>query len=319
MSILTIVFVVCLFVSEVSAYLTIRRESSMFIDEARGTDKLQVNMDVIFPKAPCDVLSLDAQDVMGNHEVDIHGNMFKYRLSKEGTVLEKVEMQGSHLHSMSSLTRHFSFEYNNEDVARIKARVVAEEGCRVTGFLRVNKVPGNIHMSTHTFFPMMGNLWTENESVDISHRILHLSFGSDQDIMYVLENFRDTGIVAPLDAIERKVPLSDKGKAKPIIYEYYLKIVPTSYESAGRSTHVFQFTANSNQVTNSFLPSIYFRYDFSPVTVKFHDEKQQSFFHFMIHICAIIGGVFSAAGMLNSTIHRGVLALAKKAQLGKLG
>eukprot|EP00397_Hematodinium_sp_SG-2012_P049977 GEMP01057872.1.p1 GENE.GEMP01057872.1~~GEMP01057872.1.p1 ORF type:complete len:285 (+),score=46.97 GEMP01057872.1:220-1074(+) len=268
----------------------------MFIDEARGTDKLQVNLDIVFPKAPCDVLSLDAQDVMGNHEVDIHGNMFKYRLSKDGTVLEKIEMQGSHLHSLSSLTRHFSFEYNKEDQTRIKERVKDKEGCRVAGFLRINKVPGNIHVSTHTFFPMMGNLWSDNDSVDLSHRISHLSFGSDEDILHVLRNFRDSGIVAPLDKVERQVPLSDTGSAKPIIYEYYLKIVPTSFELMGyNATHVFQFTANSNQITNSHMPSIYFRYDFSPVTVKFHDEKEENFFQFLIHICAILGGVFSAA------------------------
>jgi len=39
----------------------------------------------------------------------------------------------------------------------------------------------------------------------------------------------------------------------------------------------------------------------------------------MVQICAIIGGVFTVAGIIDSIVHKSVTALLKKAELGKLG
>jgi len=60
------------------------------------------------------------------------------------------------------------------------------------------------------------------------------------------------------------------------------------------------------------------RYDLSPVTVKF-TEFSGSIFHFVVQVCAIIGGVFTVAGIIDSIVHKSVTALLKKAELGKLG
>lgn len=32
-------------------------------------NKIKVNMDIIFPNIPCDILSVDIMDVMGEHQV----------------------------------------------------------------------------------------------------------------------------------------------------------------------------------------------------------------------------------------------------------
>lgn len=36
---------------------------------------------------PCDILTLDVEDVMGTHVVDISGALFKKRISSSGEVL----------------------------------------------------------------------------------------------------------------------------------------------------------------------------------------------------------------------------------------
>ena len=64
--------------------------------------------------------------------------------------------------------------------------------------------------------------------------------------------------------------------------------------------------------------NIVFRYDLSPVTVKF-SLKKESFFHFLVQICAIIGGIFTVAGIIDSLIHKSIIHILKKAQMGKLG
>lgn len=37
-------------------------------------------MDMVFTRLPCDILSLDAQDVMGSHSVNLEGELHKYRV-----------------------------------------------------------------------------------------------------------------------------------------------------------------------------------------------------------------------------------------------
>ena len=51
------------------------------------------------------------------------------------------------------------------------------------------------------------------------------------------------------------------------------------------------------------LPGVFFIYDISPIKVKF-TEKQQSFTYFLTSLCAIVGGVFTVAGMLDSCLFR---------------
>jgi len=86
----------------------------------------------------------------------------------------------------------------------------------------------------------------------------------------------------------------------------------------GNPLHVYQFTANSNKIVNQQMPSLYLRYDFSPVTVRYQ-ETQEHFSHFLVQICAVIGGIFTVAGILDTLLHKSIVHLAKKAQLGKLG
>merc|ERR1719156_262259 len=97
-----------------------RWDSEMLIDESKTEEKLQINLDITMPVMPRELLSFDAQDVMGSHEVDAHGNLFKERLTSKGDVIAREEMKGSTYAASSTLTRHFSFGYDNQDVDRIK-------------------------------------------------------------------------------------------------------------------------------------------------------------------------------------------------------
>jgi hypothetical protein len=59
----------------------------MLVDISHHDDRLNINIDIEFPRMPCDILSLDVQDVMGTHVVDIAGSLFKKKISKNGDVL----------------------------------------------------------------------------------------------------------------------------------------------------------------------------------------------------------------------------------------
>jgi len=61
--------------------------------------------------------------------------------------------------------------------------------------------------------------------------------------------------------------------------------------------------------------SIFF-YEMSPIRVVVH-ESRKSFFHFITQLCAIIGGVFTVSGMIDSTVFHGTKYIKKKMELGK--
>jgi len=64
------IFIVILFVSELSFYLSVEKVDHLFVDTTRG-EKLQINFDVTFQRIPCSLLSVDAMDVSGSHQLDV--------------------------------------------------------------------------------------------------------------------------------------------------------------------------------------------------------------------------------------------------------
>lgn len=51
------------------------------------------------------------------------------------------------------------------------------------------------------------------------------------------------------------------------------------------------------------LPGVFFFYELSPIMVKF-TETRKSLPHFLTQLCAILGGVFTVAGMLDRLVRR---------------
>lgn len=102
-----------------------------------------------------------------------------------------------------------------------------------------------------------------------------------------------------------------------------MKIVPTIYETLGGDVQKpFQYTFAyksfiSLSHTGRILPAIWFRYDLNPITVKYK-EHRQPFYHFLTAICAIVGGTFTVAGIIDSLVFT-AHSWYKKLEIGKLG
>ena len=87
--------------------------------------------------------------------------------------------------------------------------------------------------------------------------------------------------------------------------QYFVKVVPTVYEYANGK----KLETNQYSVTESFrpskgtqlVPSVFFMYDLSPIMVHIK-ENNRSFIHFLTSLCAIVGGVLTVAGMLDSVL-----------------
>ena len=76
------------------------------------------------------------------------------------------------------------------------------------------------------------------------------------------------------------------------------------------------------QVSFKFFISKYvdnilmFRYDLNPITVRYH-ETRPPLYHFLTTVCAIVGGTFTVAGIIDSCIFSAT-EIFKKFEIGKL-
>ena len=75
-------------------------KADLIIDMSHRDDFVNVNLDITFPKIPCDVLSVDVEDILGTHKTDVMGELHKDRLDKKGkkvneeTQLDKNSFRG---------------------------------------------------------------------------------------------------------------------------------------------------------------------------------------------------------------------------------
>ncbi|XP_075492349.1 uncharacterized protein LOC142530403 [Primulina tabacum] len=349
------IIILVLFVSEFRLYLHTVTNTKLVVDTSRG-GKLHINFDVTFPAIPCTLLSVDAMDISGERHLDIRHDIFKKRIDSHGNVvgvrqdgigapqIEKpLQKHGGRLeHNEKYCGSCFGAETSDDeccnsceevrDAYRKKGWAITNtdlidqckregfvdkvkeehgEGCNIHGSLEVNKVAGNFHFapgkSFHQLnFQLLDLLAFQIENYNISHKINKLTFGDSIP-----------GIVNPLDGVQwlQETPSG--------VYQYFIKVVPSIH------TNIRGHTIQSNQfsVTEHFkntemeltrsVPGVFFFYDLSPIKVTF-TEEHTSFLHFLTHICAIMGGVFTVAGILDSFIYHGKKALRKKQELGKL-
>jgi len=357
-SIISGIFILWLFISEFTYYLSVEVKPELYVDTSRG-EKLRINMDVVFHNLPCGYLSVDAMDISGEHQLDVDHNIFKKRLDSDGKPLQERPQRETDLGDRTATPdgkavvqplppgycgscygaeptagyccntcdqvqetyRKKGWAFVNPDGIEQCVREGFKEnlekqmgeGCEVYGYLLVNKVAGNFHfapgksfqqhhMHVHDLQPF------RTFKFNLSHTINRLSFGKEFP-----------GIINPLDGIRKADERENTGAG---MYQYFVKVVPTTYEgltTAILNTNQFSVTEHFKPVGadgSHGLPGVFFMYELSPIMVKF-TESRKSFAHFLTGVCAIIGGVFTVAGLVDSLIYHSMRSLKKKIELGK--
>lgn len=346
--------ILLLFFSELRLYLHTVTETKLLVDTSRG-GTLHINFDVTFPAVQCSLLGVDAMDISGEQHFDIRHDIFKQRLDSHGNVIDKKNLEKIGAPKIEKpLQRHggrlekdeaycgscFGAETTDDQccntceevrnaysqrgwgmtnpdlidqckregyVQQIKDE--EGEGCNIHGSLDVNKVAGNIHFATGQSFHQSNMFLTEllgleKDMSNITHKINKLAFGDQYP-----------GLVNPLDGVQW-VQQKPNG-----IYQYFLKVVPTMYTSPrGRTIQSNQFSVTEHYKSLELgrphaPPGVYFFYDISPIKVTFKEERTP-FLHFITYLCAIIGGTFTVAGIVDSFVYHGQKAL-RKQQIGK--
>ncbi|KAK2528994.1 Ergic3 [Columba livia] len=204
------------------------------------------------------------------------------------------------------------------------------EGCQVYGFLEVNKVAGNFHFApgksfqqshVHVHAVEIHDLQSFGlDNINMTHYIKHLSFGRDYP-----------GIVNPLDGTDVTAQQGDlknygdpllntkPNQTRPVSCHFWAPILLGQKKDVVR-TNQFSVTRHE-KIANGLLgdqglPGVFVLYELSPMMVKL-TEKHRSFTHFLTGVCAIVGGIFTVAGFIDSLIYHSARAIQKKIELGK--
>jgi len=184
----------------------------------------------------------------------------------------------------------------------LKEQYAEDGGCQVYGGVELNKASGHFHIVPHNnirnlksgrqggVINLMDLLSFTFDQFNISHTVNSLSFGN-----------HFPGIASPLDGEQRHV------KDTHGMYQYYVKIVPTTYERVDGS----EIESNQYSVTEHLrhlspgsgrgMPGVYFYYQVSPISAQFV-ETRKPFMQFLTSTCAIIGGTFTVMGIIDVVV-----------------
>uniref|UniRef100_A0A915IP75 DUF3456 domain-containing protein n=1 Tax=Romanomermis culicivorax TaxID=13658 RepID=A0A915IP75_ROMCU len=74
-------------------YLETDIREELFVDSSSESERVKINFDVTFPRLPCEVISVDAMDVSGDHQDDVAHNVWKISLDKNGKPIENSQIK----------------------------------------------------------------------------------------------------------------------------------------------------------------------------------------------------------------------------------
>jgi len=123
---------------------------------------------------------------MGTHFVNLGGALTKQRLDSSAKPFgELKDIEGE---KQDGSGHSHSHDYSKHvDYNRLVKAFNDKEGCHLNGYILINKVPGNFHMSSHAFSQILPRVMraTGISAIDLSHRINHISFGADVDLQVI--------------------------------------------------------------------------------------------------------------------------------------
>lgn len=117
----------------------------------------------------------------------------------------------------------------------------------------------------------------------------------------------------------------NKNNRSPTSPKHTFQVVLTSLEPRGRRAadagyDAYEYVVHSHAYVaeGGVHPAAKFSHDMSAIQIVVTEQPKQ-FYRFVTSTCAVIGGVFTVAGIVDGLVHSGRQVLKKKVDLGKQG
>ena len=188
-------------------------------------------------------------------------------------------------------------------------------GCNFSGMLLVKKVPGTLHFSARAPGHSIDYM-----NMNMSHHIHYMYFGNKPTPRRrrALADYHPLGLTPDWsDKLAGQAFISPSFGAT---YEHYLQTVLTSIEPKRNKLarfDAYEYTVQSHSYDTEDHASVKFTYKMSPIQIVV-TEKSKPLYHFVTAVCAVVGGVFTVAGILDSMVYT-AKSMKKKVDLGKQG
>lgn len=312
-TVITALILAVLFWSELNEFLAVEVVDSVTID-TRMFQKLHIRLNVTFPHLQCDEISVNTVDSSGDKHINVHGAIDLLPLDaagnlappevpvKEGECLSCQDGEDEE-HKCCNTCLALKEAYMLKDLSYFpildkSPQCKSSLGCRVSGKVVVNKVSGNVHIALGQAVVREGKLVHEFNVADVSG-----AYNTSHEIHYVAFGEPISDWQPPLDGTKKIV------KHGAYMFHYYIKLVPTIFvDRWGGDVQTNQYSvtdAGVNVVAKNGkfngLPGVFFVYDFSPFMIK-RLEKAKPWSYIFTSSCAILGGVFTVASLLEMIV-----------------
>lgn len=298
-STLVILLLLFLVIKETFVFLTPLIIKNSIVQNKYNTNQashFNFHVKVKFFNAPCPILSLDLENLLGAHVMNLRDDNIKFiRYSKNNEIIKD--------------------DFSPYQINPLEQSLKNQESCFIDAKLNLHKSAGDVHFSFHKFREVYEEIKNRNNNkgifkrLNVSHKIFKISLADEKtikkiknefgvysnspDLLDFLNRYEKNSFVFPNFFKEQK----DSENMVNSNYEYFLVLVPhvfyNEYTHETIFTYLFSMTYKEKELNkeDEEMPLMLINYDFSPITMKF-TLVRKSFLHFLTNICAIIGGVF---------------------------
>lgn len=182
------------------------------------------------------------------------------------------------------------------------------EGCQLEGNVAIHKVPGNFHISSHNFAEAWQKLYFSGYTFGMKHKINHLSFGDRDEIGNIKQMFGKT-MTNELNG----QTINTEIRGGQLFVQYNLDITEAEFEDMSgpvdqfgnrQKYSAFEYRSMKSIMATGHMASVWFQYNITPVKVHY-TMYHETLAEFLVRFSAIIGGMFAAAGIMESMLRNG--------------
>lgn len=209
-------------------------------------------------------------------------------------------------------------------VSKMTERIRSNEGCRVRGSAKINRISGNLHFAPGTALSSKGrhahdiSLWSKYaDKFTVNHVVNHFSFGSDPGSSLPLASSEDAASapsIHPLDGYKFTNNFRDH------VASYYLSVVSTRFEFLeGKKdpveTNQFSVITHDRPIVGGRdddhqntlhaqggYPGVFFHFDISPMKIINREEYAKTWSGFVLGVVSSIAGVLTVGAVLDRSV-----------------